>query len=145
MNLPKDPKLEDLTKEQLVYLIRYELFIRTPSAHSLRYVIWHVESKRIEKQMKRNLEAGNRLIGGKTTEARRAYLENLKEFDRLQEEWNQLSQYFDKVVMVMVEANSQAAPIEMPPPPAKPFRAEANSQAVPIELPAPPKPIRIIE
>ena len=119
-NLPKDPTLEDLTKEQLIYLIRYELPIRSPSVDSLRYVIWHVESERLSERMNTNLEAGNKLIGGKTNDARRAYLENLKEFDKLQKEWVQLSQYFDTVVLV-------------------------KESPAPIKLPTPPTPIRIVE
>ena len=105
MKLPANPTLEDMTKDQLIYLIRYEMFVHIPVANRLAATIWHVEAEALKKRQEKNLAEGNRLtrecqaaVGTHLTKARKAYMANLAEWEKLQAEWDALNKYFDTVV-----------------------------------------------
>ena len=104
MKLPTNPTLEDMTKDQLIYLIRHEMF-HIPDAKLLSATIWRTESESLKKRQNKNLAEGNRLtrecqtaVGTHLTKTRKAYMANLAEFDKLQAEWDALNKYFDTVV-----------------------------------------------
>lgn len=109
MKLPKEPTLEDLTREQLLYLIRNEMAVSIPNARQLATCIWRVEIKRNQQRMEANGAAGRRLAEdvksypfhkepGKHMEAQAAYLENLREFDEIMRQRDRLEEYFINVV-----------------------------------------------
>ena len=105
VKLPTKPTLEDMTKDQLIYLIRHEMFMSIPNTKLLAATIWRTESESLKKRQNKNLAEGNRLtrecqsaVGTHLTKARKAYMANLAEFDKLQAEWDALNKYFDTVV-----------------------------------------------
>jgi hypothetical protein len=117
MNLPKEPTLDSLTKEQLVYLLRCELFMRVPDKHRIASAAWSVEYNNWKARSDKNLEECHELtrkcgvLSEKAKEtksasdigalllARQEWLTNQEEYSRLQIEYDRLDKYREDVVM----------------------------------------------
>ena len=112
--LPANPTIEDLTKEELIHLVRFVLMIRPPSPRDLAYLIWELESKRTLAEMGKVNDESHRLTEAsaaaarqfnnertiesleKHQKARDAWTRNQKRFDELSKETNRLSKYIEK-------------------------------------------------